>query len=97
MQIAVSYFSLFHKKQMVNGYSGFVPQSFHNAVEEMKYFPEERAVSYLKRKKVTHVILHLWQYDTKERNILLQKLSERSPNAKFTSYDEDRIYTVSSL
>lgn len=92
-----TYFSLFHKKQMINGYSGFVPQSFHDAVEEMKYFPEERAISYLKRKKITHVIVHFWQYDEDQRTSLITKLSQVVPSGQFKDYDQDRIYTVESL
>ncbi len=92
-----TYFSLFHKKQMINGYSGFVPQSFHDAVEEMRYFPEERAISYLKRKKVSHVIIHFWQYSKDQKNSLIQKLSSLNPSPLYNDYGEDRIYTVSSL
>ena len=92
-----TYFSLFHKKQMVNGYSGFVPQSFHDAVEEMSYFPEERSISYLKRKKISHVIIHLWEYSEDQKISLMQKLSTISPSPLYNQYGEDRIYTVETL
>ncbi len=92
-----TYFSIFHKKQMVNGYSGFVPQSFHDAVDEMSYFPEERAISYLKRKKISHVIIHFWQYNEDQKISLMQKLASLNPSPLYNDYGEDRIYTVETL
>ena len=58
------YFSTWHWTRMVNGYSGFAPQSYHDLAVASGGFPEGDSVAYLQRAGVTHVGLHcaLW-YD----------------------------------
>lgn len=52
------YFSAFHWKHMVNGYSGFLPPGYQAFVEDMLDFPDESSISRLNEIGVTHVILH---------------------------------------
>ncbi len=47
-----------HWKPMVNGYSGFVPDSYRDHYEEIAAFPDARSVAALQRLGVTHVFVH---------------------------------------
>jgi hypothetical protein len=47
-----------HWRPLVNGYSGFQPESFHRHVEALAGFPDVRSVLTLKQLGVTHVFVH---------------------------------------
>jgi len=49
------YFSLWHWKPMVNGYSGFLPHSYEEFQQDVKDFPAPDAIDALKIRGVTHV------------------------------------------
>jgi hypothetical protein len=52
------YFSLWHWKTMVNGYSGYIPSSYSALAPYLKEFPRRFSVDALRRTGVTHVILN---------------------------------------
>ncbi len=57
------YFSIWHWRPMVNGYSGFIPASYAALLEGTSGFPAPPALQYLARIGVTHIALHcrLWE------------------------------------
>jgi hypothetical protein len=50
--------STVHWKPLVNGYSGFVPASYFSLYEDVKNFPAPSALDALRRRGITHVIVH---------------------------------------
>ena len=50
--------STVHWKPIVNGYSGFEPQSYAETAERMRPFPDDSAIARLKALGVTHVVIH---------------------------------------
>ena len=52
------YFSLWHWTPMVNGYSGFIPNSYKELRSDMARFPSDDAVAALRRRGVTYVTLN---------------------------------------
>ena len=50
--------STWHWQPIVNGYSGFFPQSFYELAEQTKEFPDERAIAYLKSRGVDFIVVH---------------------------------------
>jgi len=50
--------STIHWKPLINGYSGFVPASYHEHLEQLRDFPGPRAIAALQRMGVTHVFAH---------------------------------------
>lgn len=52
------YASTFHWQPMLNGYSGFYPKSYIELIEEMRRFPSDRAIEYLKTRNVDLIVLH---------------------------------------
>jgi hypothetical protein len=59
------YFSMWHWRPMVNGYSGFIPASYMSLVEGISTFPDTKALQYLAGVGVTHiaVLCRLWEAD----------------------------------
>jgi len=52
------YYSIYHRKRLVNGYSGYSPPGYSNLMMTMEFFPYERAFEVLKNLKVEYVLLH---------------------------------------
>lgn len=59
------YFSMWHWRPMVNGYSGFIPPSYATLLTAVSTFPASPALQYLEDVGVTHIALHcrLWEPD----------------------------------
>jgi hypothetical protein len=57
------YFSIWHWRPMVNGYSGFNPREYAATLEGTRGFPAAPALDYLRGAGVTHVAVHcrLWE------------------------------------
>ena len=57
------YFSIWHWRPMLNGYSGFNPREYVAMLEGTRGFPSPQSLDYLKRTGVTHVTVHcrLWE------------------------------------
>ncbi|MBI5642857.1 MAG: hypothetical protein HY954_05215 [Deltaproteobacteria bacterium] len=52
------YYSIFHRKRLANGYSGFTPPLYQQMTDEMKAFPSEDSISFLKALGVRYIIIH---------------------------------------
>jgi hypothetical protein len=52
------YASTFHWQPMLNGYSGFYPRSYLELLEEANDFPSDRAMAYLRSRRVDLIVLH---------------------------------------
>jgi hypothetical protein len=47
-----------HWRPLMNGYSGFIPQSYREYVRTFWFFPRDHAVDAMRRAGVTHVVVH---------------------------------------
>jgi hypothetical protein len=52
------YYSTTHWKPLINGYSGFYPKNYVIALETLRNFPDEKSLTFLEAKGVTHLVLH---------------------------------------
>ena len=52
------YRSTLHWRPLLNGYSGFYPQSYIKLLYEMRSFPDTRSIAYLQRTGATVLVLH---------------------------------------
>ena len=48
---------------MLNGYSGYRPQSFYDTAEHLKSFPSAESIAWLQQKGVTHLFVQMGAYD----------------------------------
>ncbi len=47
-----------HWRNLMNGYSGYTPETYGKFADTFWYFPEERAIHAMRRAGVTHVMFH---------------------------------------
>jgi hypothetical protein len=72
-----SYLSTFHWKPMLNGYSGFFPQSYLDRVEALRAFPDQRAIARLKADGARYLVVHFDAYDPEERTSIRDALTKQ--------------------
>ena len=70
------YFSTFHWNSLVNGYSGFSPLSYADLLDHIAGFPDERSIRELRRRGVTHVIVHGAFYREGEYQQLVTRMND---------------------
>jgi hypothetical protein len=58
LNTAYMYFSVWHWRPMVNGYSGYVPASYTQLRSDIARFPSDEAIDALRRRGVTHVTIN---------------------------------------
>jgi hypothetical protein len=68
--------SLWHWRPLVNGYSGYYPQSYQQLLRAMERFPDERSIAMLRDRDVQFVILHRDFYDATAYTELELKLAQ---------------------
>ena len=73
----VAYLSTFHWQPIVNGYSGFAPQSYLDRIDEVKGFPDEKSIERLRRDGVRYLVVQLWCYRRDDRTFVLDALRLR--------------------
>ncbi len=68
------YYSTLHNKKRMNGGSGFSPPQWQEKTMEFRSnFPDDKTISYLKKIKVTHLILHKQEYEAMEKIYISQR------------------------
>lgn len=85
-----TYYSTLHWKQLLNGYSGYIPDSYYEAVKATAGFPSKESIAWLKRKGVRYVIVHASLFDP----VTLQEIFEWSLEHKdlqpWKVFDKDK-------
>jgi hypothetical protein len=66
-EFAYEYFSTAHWARLVNGYSGFTPQSFLDLQRAMQEVPIDDALSLVRRRGATHVTVNCALYQVRSR------------------------------
>ena len=54
--------STLHWRPLLNGYSGFTPDSYRRRTETIWFFPERRAIDAIAAEGATHVMVHLARF-----------------------------------
>jgi len=59
-----------HWRPLMNGYSGYTPESYQHYAEAFWYFPQDWAIQAMKAAGVTHVVVHLARYAHDHQDVL---------------------------
>ncbi len=79
-----------HWKPMLNGYSGFVPESYLRQYDALRAFPAPSAIDALRQFGVTHIFVHLGSYGEEDRAVIRE-----SPGLTLTASEGDiALYAV---
>jgi hypothetical protein len=89
------YFSTFHGKRMINGYSGYLPDSYNRLSENLENFPSEGSIKALSDIGVTHVIVHLAQYNREKQADIMKRLEAESARLdRVFNTQDDFVYKI---
>jgi hypothetical protein len=81
------YFSIFHWKKMVNGYSGYFPPLYDFLYQKgLKQFPSIPALDLLQNLRVTHLIIHYDVYERKDQVRLLKEMEQVRYRLRLVNY-----------
>lgn len=88
------YFSTIHYKRMLNGYSGFFPQIYHDQAGLLDNFPSPQSIAMLERQRVRYILIHAWQYTDKKYPDIQRQLTEY-PNLRLVEqFGDDYVYEL---
>ena len=78
-----TYFSAYHWKKLVNGYSGFFPPDFNTLYfEKLKGFPDKRTVQVISELGIRYLVIHYKHYPKTERQGILEALQDFHPRIR---------------
>jgi hypothetical protein len=66
-----------HWRPLMNGYSGYTPESYQRYADAFWYFPEDWAIAAMKNAGVTHVMVHPHAFD-RDADLVVQRISARA-------------------
>ena len=84
-----------HWRPLMNGYSGYMPESYRNVAWAFWYFPEDRAINAMREAGVTHVTVHLHRFGN-EAAQTLEILSASSGSGAHRQWRPERRASVST-
>jgi hypothetical protein len=95
LNVEYNYFSVFHGKDLVNGYSGYFPPWYRPLQTLLEVFPTGDALDFLEEIGVRFVIVHTDRLDP-EANESISSASSRFKNRlrKIQSFGSDEVYEV---
>jgi hypothetical protein len=88
------YFSSYHKKKMINGYSGFFPQTYHDNIELLESFPSDSSINALSKLGVRYIIVHAWQYSSDVWDDVLSRIDRRNDLKVIKQFGKDYIFEL---
>jgi len=86
------YWSTFHWKKLVNGYSGFFPPDYWENNRTMQGFPSGESIALLRKLGVTYVIVHSSKFRREQWGEMKEQLSPFHE----ISFGTDHVYRVDS-
>lgn len=66
-----------HWRPLLNGYSGYTPESYGRLADDLWYFPEDRAIAAMRRAGVTHVMVHPLRF-LRDTELIVQQMGARA-------------------
>ena len=87
------YWSAAHWNPLVNGYSGYISQSYSVTLDSLARFPDDRSVGRLKRLNVRYILVHRAFYETRASYVdMLLRMGNRPdlvPLGQFKDWVDD--------
>ena len=85
-----------HWKPLLNGYGGFMPDSYRELAEIMERFPGPRTIAELHDRGVEYIILHVADYQRPARGREVVAMLERRPDVQLLQTDDGgrRLYRL---
>lgn len=88
------YFSYFHKKRILNGYSSYFPQVYQDHATMLANFPTADAMGKLQKEGVRYIVVHGNQYTDRNGADVLSELTNFSTIKKIEQFGTDYVYEL---
>ncbi len=83
-----------HWRPLLNGHSGYRPESYGRLVPVMRLFPSDDSIAALRARQVRYVVLHVTDMHPLYRQFVLQAIGLRSDLSLFFSDDQLSVYKL---
>jgi hypothetical protein len=88
-------YSLAHFRPLVNGYSGFTPQSHQRLFRMLGRFPDDAGLAELERLGVRYAVFHRDRYTDREWDALLDRAAALPDRLSLVaSFEQGRVYEL---
>ena len=89
-----TYFSTLHWKKLLNGYSGFIPSSYYDAVKATADFPSREAIAFLKKEGIKFIIVHGNEMDPATLQRVFDYSLENKDMQPLKVFGSDYVYRI---
>ena len=94
-ETAYLYYSIFHWKPLINGYSGYFPPYYQSLCETMQGFPDSSSLAELHRFGVKYVIWHSGEYGLSLKRVVIEQLATRPSLSLIARFEDDWVFSWS--
>lgn len=92
------YYSTYHWKKLVNGYSGYTAPSYFMIWQEMNDFPSQNSMDLLRGLGVKYCIVHLDKYSVDRQEQLMKEIEQRESLKLTKSFEpKDYVYQIEPI
>lgn len=89
------YYSTYHWKKLVNGYSGFFPPKYMELLKELQTFPSNESIQILHSLKIRYIIIHSGDLNQDKWNAMNSKITNKYKNLKLEKvFGQDYVYII---
>jgi hypothetical protein len=88
------YFSIIHKKKMINGYSSYFPTTYQDIATAMETFPAPYSIEQIKKYNVGFIILHKNQYGSRWPEVE-KEIEKVEKLEKIKDFETESVYRLS--
>ena len=85
------YYSIYHWRPLVNGYSGFTPSFTSNVAKESRIFPTTRLLSVLRDIETDYIVIHSDRVDDWNAEQVIALIKEHSDLELVAQFDSDYV------
>ena len=79
---------------MLNGYSGFIPTSYYDAVKATADFPSKEAIAFLKKEGIKYIIVHGGELDPATLKRVFDYSLENNDLQSVKVFGSDYVYRI---
>ncbi len=89
-----TYYSTLHWKKLLNGYSGYIPDSYYEAVKVTAGFPSIESLAWLKVKGIKYIIVHGRQLDPNTLQRVFDYSLDHKEMQSWKVFGRDYVYRI---
>jgi len=89
-----TYFSSVHRKRMLNGYSGYFPNIYHDHSIVLDNFPTTEGITMLEKTRVRYILIHADEYVNQPYSDVARKIRNYPALVQVAQFGNDYIYRL---